>query len=72
MSTTNSGNATHDTAVAKSESIRQAATVPGTSPTSVRSADIAHYRTCLASALTNGINPIPFVTALRELGVGGA
>lgn len=72
MATHQTGNKNHDDAVAKAESIRQAATVPGTSQATVKAADIAHYRTCLASAIANGLNPGAFMLALRDLGTGGA
>lgn len=71
MSTSQSGNKTHDDAVAKAESIRQSASVPGTAQATVKAADIGHYRSCLSSALANGINPTCFIQALRDLGTGG-
>lgn len=67
------GNKNHDDATAKSESVRQAAVVAaGPTQLSVKAADIAHYRSCLASAILNGVNPGIFMQALRELGTGGA
>ena len=37
----------------------------------VKAADIAHARRCLASAIANSASPVPYITALRELGTGG-
>jgi hypothetical protein len=71
MSTHQTGNKNHDDAVAKAESIRQVAAIPGASQSTVRAADVALYRADLASALANGVNPGCFMQALRDLGTGG-
>jgi len=33
--------------------------------------DIAHYRRCLVSAVTNSVQPGAYITALHDLGTGG-
>ena len=69
--TTQTGNLTHDTTVLKAQSVQQAAIVPGASFTTVLNANIALYRTGLASALANGVNTQCHIVALYELGTGG-
>lgn len=71
MSKVQSQNQTHDGQVSVNEGARQAISnsLTATAATA-KAADIAHYRSCLASALTNSCGPGPFLTALRELGVG--
>lgn len=71
MSCSQSGNITHDKTVAVAESTRQAA-VAGATQAAARTADIAFYRAALASAKANTIATSQFVTALTELGTGGA
>lgn len=71
MSTSNSGNKTHDDTVRAAEGSRQAAAVAGASQATVRSAEIVFYRSVLASALANGCSPSAAVRALQELGTGG-
>ena len=70
MSKIQSGNAPHDTACAAAETTRQAA-VSGATQSAAKTAEIAFYRTCLASALANGCGATTFINALRELGTGG-
>jgi hypothetical protein len=68
----NTGNKTHDDAVAASEGSRQSAVkAPGASQATVKAAEIAHYRACIASAKANGQPYQQFVEALMELGTGG-
>jgi ferritin-like metal-binding protein YciE len=68
----NSGNQTHDDAVAASEGSRQSAVkASGASQATVKAAEIAHYRTLIASAKANGQPYQQFVEALMELGTGG-
>lgn len=71
MSVTRTGLQAHDNTCNMAEGTRQAAVVPGASQATVRTAEIAHYRACKASALTNGVNPSCFVDALYALGTGG-
>jgi hypothetical protein len=65
-------NSTHDTAVARAEGIRQAAVRAASNQATATAADIACYRTALASAIANNSSSgtTTFLTALRELGVG--
>jgi hypothetical protein len=67
-----SENSAHRAALLAAEQTRQAAITPGASQATVKAADIAYYRSALASAIANGVSPIQFTTALRELGTGGA
>lgn len=69
MATTPSGIKAHDDACIKAEAVRQAAVTPGASQATIRAAEISYFRTCLASAKTNGLSTAVFATALRELGV---
>jgi hypothetical protein len=71
MSVTRTGLASHDSTCNVSEGTRQAAVVAGASQATVRTAEIAHYRACKASAVANGVNPSCFVDALYALGTGG-
>jgi hypothetical protein len=71
MSATKTGNVTHDTNCQIAESTRQVAVAAASTQSAVRSAEIAYYRTCKASALANGIQPTQFISALYELGQGG-
>ena len=70
MSTSNSGNQTHDNAVRAAEGTRQTATA-GASQAAVNTAEIAFYRSVRASALANGCGVETSVNALRALGTGG-
>jgi hypothetical protein len=68
MSLVQTGNFTHDMTVAAAEGVRQAAiAVAAGNQATVRTADIVHYRACLASAIANKCATSVFVTALREL-----
>lgn len=71
MSKTESGNTAHDQACNTAESVRQAAGVAGVSQATMRTAEIAFYRACLASANARGVSPAPFQDALLTLGTGG-
>lgn len=71
MSVSKSGNKNHDDTVNAAESVRQVACAGATQAACI-TAEIAFYRTALASAKANGIGIEPFVTALRALGTGGA
>jgi hypothetical protein len=65
---TTTGNATHDANLLVYEQVRQA--VEGTSGVTaaqLKTAYIAYYRSCIASAKTNSLQYTQFSTALREL-----
>lgn len=64
-----SENATHRTAVSVAEGMRQVAvSAAGANQAAVIAAEIAFYRTCLASAKANSCETATFVTALMALG----
>lgn len=66
-----SGNTTHDTNVAAAELTRQVAVKAASTQAAVNTAEIAFYRTCLASAIANNCQTSEFLLALRQLGVTG-
>lgn len=72
MSKVSSGNKTNDDAITNSEATRQIAVAAATTQSAARTADIAHYRACVASALANNCGATQFINALRELGTGGS
>jgi hypothetical protein len=65
MSIIKTGNATHDANPLAAESVRQAAQTPGASQSTMAAADIAYYRTAIASAIANGCGSEPFRNALK-------
>jgi hypothetical protein len=69
---TPTGNRTHDASVLAAEVTRQGALKSASTQPAVRTVDIAYFRSVLASAKANGIQPGQFITALMELGTGGA
>jgi fatty acid/phospholipid biosynthesis enzyme len=79
MSMIKSENKTHTATCALSEALRQdgvaaAVVANGGSATvaaAVRTAEIAHYRRVVASALANGLPTQEFARALLDLGTGG-
>jgi hypothetical protein len=72
MSVIYSENATHRAKVLSAEIVRQAALqAAGATTASIKAAEIAFYRTCRASAISNSLSPHQFIQALFELGVGG-
>ena len=71
MSTSNTGNTTHDNNINKAEGSRQSG-ISTTSQTVTTSAEIVFYRSALASALANNCSPSCFVRALQQLGTGGS
>jgi hypothetical protein len=71
MAATKSGNATHDANCLQAEGVRQAAIAVATTQSAAKAADIAAFRTMLASAIANTCGPTQFINALRELGTGG-
>ena len=71
MSKIQSGNSTHDAACAAADATRSAALAVATTQSAAKTADIACYRTMLASALANSCGPTQFINALKELGTGG-
>ena len=68
MSTSQSGNVTHDNKVNKQEAILQAALVPTASATTVRNAVIVFHTAAALSAIANGISPSPYMNALQAAG----
>jgi hypothetical protein len=66
------GDKTFDDIVTASEGIRQVAVAAaGASQSTVRTAEIVHYRTCLASALARGHGVASYMAVLKSLGVTG-
>lgn len=71
MGTAYTGNRVHDTTVNNLEGIRQGAVSASMSRAAVISAELMFYRGALASALSNGVNPVPYLEALAEFGHPG-
>jgi hypothetical protein len=72
MSITKGENRVHNDACNLSEGTRQSAVAAATgNQATIRTAEIAHYRACVASALANGVQSGAFVRALQDLGTGG-
>jgi len=70
MSQVQTGNQVHDAAVKASYGVLQVAvSASGVTQATVNAAYLAHYRTCLASAIANGCGTEPFRTALNTIGV---
>lgn len=70
MSKSKTSKFTHDEEESRIEGVRQsAARSGGASQATVKTAEIAYYRACLASAITNGVERGVFIGALWELGV---
>jgi hypothetical protein len=68
MAIIKSGNATHDANLLTYEQTRQAAVeVAGVTAAAVKTAHVAYFRSCIASAKTAGLQFQQFSTALREL-----
>jgi hypothetical protein len=68
MSIIKTGNATHDANLLAYEQTRQAAVeVAGVTSAQIKTAHLAYYRSCIASAKTNGLQFTQFSTALQEL-----
>ena len=61
-----SENKSHRDTMAAAEQTLQAALV-GATAAQAKTATIAFYRTARASAITNGLSPVPFSLALRDL-----
>ena len=61
-----SEHAAHRATLLTAEQTLQAELV-GSTAAQAKTATIAFYRTCRASAITNGLSPVPFSLALREL-----
>jgi hypothetical protein len=66
MSVIHSENATHKATLLIAEQTLQAALV-GATAAQAKTATVAFYRTARASAITNGLSPVPFSLALRDL-----
>jgi ferritin-like metal-binding protein YciE len=65
-----SGNKSHDDSCALAESFRQSAVrTAGVTQATVWTAEIAYYRSCIASAKVNGLRHAAFHHALWELGI---
>jgi Mg-chelatase subunit ChlD len=61
---------THDDTVRLSEGVRQAAVAAaGNNQASVNTAELAHFRTCLASAIANKCGAEPWTTAIKSMGL---
>jgi hypothetical protein len=79
MSVIQSDNKIHAATCVASEGTRQndvaqailAGGGSGTVAAAVRTAEIAHYRRVVASAVANGLQSAQFGQALRDLGTGG-
>ena len=71
MSIPQSTNFPHTAALNVSEAARQVAVAAATIQAAARTAEITHYRACLASAVANNCGATQFINALRELGTGG-
>jgi hypothetical protein len=69
VSQVQTGNSAHDAAVNKSYGVLQAAIAGMPTQTAVNAAYVAHYRTCIISAIANKCGIEPFLTALKTLGV---
>ena len=77
MSIIVNNNAAHAKACNDSESVRQSAVTAAilagggsaTVQAAIKTAEIAHYRTCVASAVTNSVQSGVFRQALRENGL---
>ena len=70
MSSIKTGNLAHDSACAIAESIRQGA-VAGASQAAIKTAEIAFYRSIIASCRAQGLPFSNFSAALRDLGTDG-
>lgn len=70
MSSSLTGNKTHDDAVSKGEGVRQSV-ASGSSQATYISADVLYYRAVAKSALANGVSASAAMSALKELGVTG-
>jgi hypothetical protein len=68
-----SENQTHTKNLLAAELTRQVAVAAAAgSASAIKTAEIAYFRTALASAIANNCGTDQFTCALRELGVGGA
>jgi hypothetical protein len=65
MSVIFSENQTHRANLLAAESTRQAAAVPGATQAQLAAADIVYFRSCRDSAIKNGCNPEPYISALK-------
>jgi hypothetical protein len=68
MSTSYSGNKTHDDTVNALEAVRQAAVVPTASAATVRAAELVFHRGVRDSAIKHGVSPAAANEAIRENG----
>jgi hypothetical protein len=73
MPSIRSDNKTHEQTCSVLESTRQAAiAAAGSSAAAIRTAEIAYYRSIIASCVTNNLPFSNFTQALINLGTGGA
>jgi hypothetical protein len=80
MSVIQHPNKTHETTANSAEMLRQAAVSAAvaagggnaTVAAGVKTAEIAYYRSVIASCVANGLPSSNFTQALRDLGTGGA
>jgi hypothetical protein len=73
MSQYGGDNQTHKATVSVAEGTRQVAVAAASTQAAVNTAEITFYRSCLASAKTNGVaSASVYMDALRALGTGGA
>ena len=70
MSSSSTGNKTHDATVNAAEAARQSTVVTTASRATVVAAEVTFFKAAVASAITNAVNPVPFMTAMREAGRG--
>jgi len=71
MSIVTTENRTHNANILAAEMTRQVAVANAANQAAVILAEIAHYRTCLKSAIANGCGQEPFIAALRTLAFPG-
>jgi len=74
MSCSQTGNKTHDTAVANAEGVRQTAVAAATTQAAVTAAEITFYRAVLSSCRSNlaGSGSEAAISALKSLGTSGS
>jgi hypothetical protein len=74
MSCSQTGNKTHDTAVANAEGVRQVAVANATTQAAVTAAEVSFYRSVLASCKSNlgGSGSEAAISALKALGTSGS
>jgi hypothetical protein len=71
MSDNSATSRAHAANILASEGTRQVAAAAAVTQAALNTIEIAHYRTCLASAIANKCGTDVFTTALRQLNTGG-